>query len=439
MDLEMQRNPIEGMGSNIGRYTSALLSTLYMGAGQIANGQWLKGIFLILFETFVLIPSIPLLLKNLKGLITLGETPMVDHSLFMMIYGILAAVATVFFIVFYIVNIRDAYIHGIVLERGGKRKGWKESLRSMIDTGFPYLILAPGILCIIFFTFLPMAFNIMIAFTDYDLYHSPPRHILNWVGFKNFVEFLTTASWARTFKEVVTWTVLWATLSTLTTYLLGMIMALILNNPRIKFSKVFRTILILPYAIPSFVSLLIWKGMLNTNFGLINHFLTSVFNIEPIPWLENVFWTRFALILVNLWLGFPYSMMMITGILQGLPNELYEAATVDGATGFQKFRYITLPLVMFSAAPLVIMSFAYNFNNFNVIFLLNDGLPAVFGLQGKAGGSDILISWVYKLTFQSLKFNYAAAMSLIIFLVIVGFSIYNYTRTRSFREEEMLR
>jgi len=228
-------------------------------------------------------------------------------------------------------------------------------------------------------------------------------------------------------------------LSTLTTYLLGMIIALILNNPRIKFRKVIRTILILPYAIPAFISILMWKGMLNTNFGIVNHLLTTTFNMQPIPWLENVFWTRFAVIMVNLWLGFPYSMMMITGILQGLPNDLYEAATVDGASGFQKFRYITFPLVMFSVAPLVIMSFAYNFNNFNVIFLLNDGLPAVFGLQGKAGGSDILISWVYKLTFQSLKFNYAAAMSLIIFLLIVGFSIYNYTRTRSFKEEEMLR
>jgi arabinogalactan oligomer/maltooligosaccharide transport system permease protein len=435
----MQRNLIESTGSNIGRYTSALLSTLYMGAGQIANGQWLKGIFLILFETFVLIPSVPLLLKNLKGLITLGETPMVDHSLFMMIYGILAAVAAIFLIVCYLVNIRDAYEHGLAIDKGGKRKGWKETLSDMIDAGFPYLILAPGILCIILFTFLPMAFNIMIAFTDYDLFHSPPRHILNWVGFRNFVEFLTTASWANTFKQVMLWTVVWAVLSTLTTYLLGMIIALILNNPRIKFRKVIRTILILPYAIPAFISILMWKGMLNTNFGIVNHLLTTTFNMQPIPWLENVFWTRFAVIMVNLWLGFPYSMMMITGILQGLPNDFYEAATVDGASGFQKFRYITFPLVMFSVAPLVIMSFAYNFNNFNVIFLLNDGLPAVFGLQGKAGGSDILISWVYKLTFQSLKFNYAAAMSLIIFLLIVGFSIYNYTRTRSFKEEEMLR
>ena len=203
----MQRNLIESTGSNIGRYTSALLSTLYMGAGQIANGQWLKGIFLILFETFVLIPSVPLLLKNLKGLITLGETPMVDHSLFMMIYGILAAVAAIFLIVCYLVNIRDAYEHGLAIDKGGKRKGWKETLSDMIDAGFPYLILAPGILCIILFTFLPMAFNIMIAFTDYDLFHSPPRHILNWVGFRNFVEFLTTASWANTFKQVMLWTV----------------------------------------------------------------------------------------------------------------------------------------------------------------------------------------------------------------------------------------
>lgn len=437
--MDRQRKLSDNRGSVLGCYSSALLSAIYMGAGQIASGQWRKGLFLMLFETFVVIPNIPLLLRCLKGLVTLGETPMVDHSLFMMIHGILAVIALVFVVAFYLMNIRDAYRCGLVMENGGKQKGWKASLRSMLDRGFPYLILVPGILCLIFFTLLPMAFNIMLAFTDYDLYHSPPRHLLQWVGFKNFVTFLTTASWAKTFKQVMVWTLVWAFLSTLTTYALGMIMAVILNNPRIKFRKLIRTILILPYAVPGFISILMWKGMLNTNFGIINQILTTTFNIQPIPWFEHVFWTRFAVLLVNLWLGFPYSMMLITGVLQGLPNELYEAATVDGANSFQKFRYITVPLVMFSVAPLMIMSFAYNFNNFNVIYLLNDGLPAVFGLEGKAGGSDILISWVYKLTFQALKFNYAAAISLLIFLLIVGVSIYNYTRTKSFKEEEMLR
>ena len=437
--MDTQRKLMTSNDSNIGRHTSALLSLIYMGAGQIANGQWVKGLFLILVETLVIIPNIPLLLRTLKGLVTLGEVPMQDHSLFMIIYGIIAAFATVFIILIYLLNIRDAYENGYSVERKPKQKGLKATFRHTRESGFPYLILAPGLACILFFTVLPMVFNIILAFTNYDLYHSPPKHILQWVGFKNFVEFLSTSSWSITFKNVLIWTVVWAVLSTLTMYFLGLIMAVILNNPRIKFRKTFRTILILPYAIPGFISILIWKGLLNTNFGIVNKILAGTFGIQPIPWFESVFWTRFACVLVNLWLGFPYSMMLITGILQGLPNDIYEAATVDGASSFQKFRFITVPLVLFAVAPLLIMSFAHNFNNFNIIYLLNDGNPPVFGQQGKAGGSDILISWVYKLTFEALKFNFAAAMSIIIFLLIVGFSIYNYTRTRSFREEDMLR
>jgi arabinogalactan oligomer/maltooligosaccharide transport system permease protein len=424
---------------SFGRYSSAFLSAVFMGVGQLFNGQWLKGIFLILLNTFVIIPNLPVLLQNFKGLITLGEIPMEDHSLFMMIYGIISVILALLILFIYIANIRDAYKNGLIKDKGGKTKGFKGALRDMMDSGFPYLILLPGFICIIFFTLLPMVFNILIAFTNYDLYHSPPKHILKYVGLKNFFDVLTTTTWARTFKNVLIWTIIWSVLATLTTYALGGFVAVLLNNPRIKFRKIIRTLLILPYAIPSFISILIWKGMLNTHFGVINKILTSVFSIQNIPWFENAHYTKVAIVLVNLWLGFPYSMMLITGILQGLPNDVYEAATVDGANGLQKFRYITLPLVLFAIAPLLIMSFAYNFNNFNIIYLLNNGNPPIFGYQGGAGGTDILISWVYKLTFEKLKFNYAAAMSLIIFILIVGFSVYNFTRTKSYKEEEMLR
>ena len=352
---------------------------------------------------------------------------MQDHSLFMMIYGIISIIFALLIVFIYLVNIRDAYKNGLIIDKGGKTKGIIASLRNLMDSGFPYVVLTPGFICLIFFTLLPMVFNILLAYTDYDLYHSPPKHILKYVGIDNFISVLTSTSWSTTFKNVLLWTVIWSVLSTLTTYALGGFVAVLLNNPRIKFRKVIRTILILPYAIPPFISILIWQGMLNTNFGVINKILTSLFNIPNIPWFENVFWTKVAIIMVNLWLGFPYSMMLITGILQGLPNEIFEAATVDGANGVQKFRYITLPLVLFSIAPLLIMSFAFNFNNFNIIYLLNSGNPPIFGYQGGAGGTDILISWVYKLTFEKLKYNYAAAMSLIIFLLIVGFSIYNFT------------
>lgn len=409
-----------------------------MGLGQFVNGQWLKGLLFMAFHTLLVIPTISTLTEAVKGLITLGETPMKDHSLFMMIYGIIAVLFVFFIVVIYIANIRDAYRIRVAINRGENIATPRDTFRNLGNLGFPYLIMTPGLLCIIFFTFLPMVFNILIGFTNYDLYHSPPRHILQYVNLSNFIGVLTSTTWATTFKNVLVWTVIWATLSTLTTYALGGLVAIVLNNSRIRFRKAIRTILILPYAIPGFVSILIWRGMLNTNFGIINKLLTDFFNVSRISWFENVFWARTATVLVNLWLGFPYCMMVITGVLQGIPDELYEAATVDGASGFQRFRHITIPLIAFATAPLMIMSFAFNFNNFDLIYLLNSGNPPVFGQQGGAGGTDILISWVYKLTFDKLKFNYAAAISLIIFLFIAGFSIYNYTRTQSFREEEML-
>ncbi|MTI59968.1 MAG: sugar ABC transporter permease [Firmicutes bacterium] len=420
------------------RCIAAILSTVFMGAGQIANGQFIKGFFFIIFNAFVIINSIPYFLRSFQGLVTLGETPMKDHSLFFMVYGIIALLLLLVILAIYLFNIRDAYKNGKLLDNGQKPARFYISLKKIIEGGYPYIVLSPGLIVITAITILPMIFSMLIAFTNYDLYHSPPKHILDWVGIKNFYKVLTLGSWSKTFRNIFGWTVIWSILSTVTTFGLGGFLAILLNNPRIKFRKIIRTLLILPWAIPAFVSILIWRGMLNTNFGIINKFLVQLFNINNIPWLYEVFWARVALILVNLWLGFPYAMILITGILQSIPSTLYEAATVDGASGWQKFRTITLPLLLYSMAPLLIMTFAYNFNNFNIIYLLNDGGPAVFGWQGGAGGTDILISWIFKLTFQKLKYNYASAISIIIFIIIAGFSIYNFRRTRSFQEEEML-
>lgn len=418
------------------RYMAAILSAIYMGVGQLYNGQWAKGIIFILYHTFIALTSIPVLVKNLRGLITLGDTPMKDNSLFLLVYGIVSVLLLMVVIGIYVLNIRDAYKNGQLRDKGQKPAGFIRSVRNLFDTGYPYLILSPGLIALTAITFLPLVFSILIGFTNYDLYHSPPGNLMDWVGLKNFHQVLTEGSWARTFRNVLGWTVLWTVLSTVTSFGLGTLVAILLNNSRIRFKKVIRTVLIIPWAIPGFTSILVWRGLLNTNFGAINQLLAYL-GIPAIPWFENVFWARTALVLVNLWLGFPYNMILVTGILQSIPGDLYEAARVDGATGWQKFRQITLPLLLFSMAPLLIMQFAYNFNNFNIIYLLNDGGPAIFGQQG-AGGTDILISWVFKLTFNLLKFNYASAISLIIFLIIAGLSVYNFRRTKSFQEEKML-
>ncbi len=421
------------------RYIAAVLSAIFMGIGQLYNRQWLKGILFLFFYIMVILNSIPYFLESFHNLRTLGQTPMQDHSLFLMIYGIISILLFLIVLAIYLLNIRDAYQNGRLLDQGQRPRGFYAALKNLIEGGYPYIILSPGLIAITVISILPMVFSMLIAFTNYDLYHSPPKHILNWVGIQNFYRVLTMGSWSRTFRNIFSWTVIWAFLSTLTTFGLGGFIAILLNNPQIKFRKIIRTILILPWAIPGFVSILIWRGMLNTNFGVINRYLAEIFNLNNIPWLHEVFWARTAVVLVNLWLGYPYFMILITGILQSIPVELYEAATVDGANGWQRFRSITLPLLLFAITPLLIMTLAYNFNNFNIIYLLNDGGPAVFGWQGGAGGTDILISWVWKLTFQKLKYNYASAISIIIFIIISGFSIYNFRRTKSFQQEEMLK
>ncbi len=419
------------------RYIVALLSLFCMGTGQLFNGQIIKGFLFLLFN-FAVMNSIAFIRGNIYGLITLGETAMEDHSLFLLIYGVLTVFLLLIITGIYIFNIRDAYKNGLLRDQGKEPPGFKESLKNIKDTGFSYLVLSPGLTAILCFTVLPLIYSILIAFTNYDLYHLPPANLIDWVGFKNFREIFSISSWRTTFIRVGSWTVIWAVFSTLTTYGLGCLLAVILNNPRLKFRKIIRTLLILPWAIPAFVSILIWSGALNTNFGIVNQLLGKMFNIQPVHWLTQTALTRLAVILVNLWVGYPHAMIMITGILQGIPADIYEAAIVDGVSPWQKFRYITLPLLWFSMAPLMIMSFAYNFNNFTLIYLLNSGRPFEFGQQGGAGGTDILISWIFKLTTEKNKYNYASAISLIIFFILAGFSIYNFYRSSSFQEEEML-
>lgn len=211
-----------------------------------------------------------------------------------------------------------------------------------------------------------------------------------------------------------------------------LILALLVNDPRIKFKRFIRTILILPWAVPAFVTILVFAAMFNDKFGAINRDILSQFGVM-IPWLTDPFWAKVALILIQTWLGFPFVFALFTGVLQSISKDWYEAADIDGASRFQKFRHITLPHVLYATAPLLIMQYAGNFNNFNIIYLFNDGGPAVRGQN--AGGTDILISWVYDLIFTTNNYNMAAAITIIIGLLVTGFAIFQFRRTRSFKEE----
>jgi arabinogalactan oligomer/maltooligosaccharide transport system permease protein len=193
--------------------------------------------------------------------------------------------------------------------------------------------------------------------------------------------------------------------------------------------KIYRSFLIIPYAAPALLTILVWSGMLNQNNGIINSVLDA-----SIPWTGNAFWAKVSILIVNLWLGFPYMFLIGTGALQAIPQELSEAAEVDGASPWQILRRIKLPLLLIATGPLLVASFAYNFNNFNIIYLLTGGGPAMKDVASVAGETDILISYTYKLAFSSgtgSQFGLSSAVSIIIFFIVAGMSGPTFWRSKA--------
>ncbi|MGI6148190.1 MAG: sugar ABC transporter permease [Firmicutes bacterium] len=414
------------------RWGLTSLSILWMGLGQFVTGEYAKGLILAVFQGFVVLFCLTPLRQAWWGLITLGTEPGRDHSIFLLAQGLLGLILTVLLLLLYIGNIKDAHTQAKRYLAGQKALPFREMLRSFWIHAEAYLWLAPGTLLVIFVALFPVFFGMSLGFTSYDLFNSPPAKLVEWVGLHNFVDLFSIKSWRGTMMSVLRWNIVWAVVSTITAFVAGFGVALLMNREDIRFRAFFRTAFILPWAMPSFISALVWTGLFNTTFGPINEVL-GMLGVSPIPWLSNAMWARIALFVVNIWMGFPFQMVLCLGILQAIPKELYEAAWVDGATDRQSFRYITLPSVLYSVAPLLILQLAGNFNNFGLIYLLTGGGPTVFGNRG-AGATDLLISWMYKLTFNLSKFNYAAAVGIMIFIPVAIISVYNLRQTRSFKE-----
>jgi len=253
------------------------------------------------------------------------------------------------------------------------------------------------------------------------------------VGFDNFVRAVTDTRLAGPLVYVTLWTFAFALISVATTFFLGLFLAIVFNDMRMKGRRYYRVAMIIPYAIPSFLSALVWAGMMNESFGFINQ---VIFGGASIPWLTDPWMAKLSVIIVNLWLGFPYMFLICTGALQSIPDDVNEASSIDGASPWQTFRHIKLPLLLVSVAPLLIASFAFNFNNFNVIYMLTNGGPRDTGAPIPVGFTDILISMVYKVAFtgQNRDYGLAAAYSIIIFIVVAVISIIAFRRTKSLEE-----
>lgn len=438
-------------------------SALIWGGGQVLNKQYAKAAFFFLIQILLVVVEVltgnyvsgsfsfrengGFFLKGIWGLITLGTTPRKmtlvgvtdgDHSIILLIKGIIVALVALIFIAIYIWNIRDAYKTCKKFNETQERLSTKAYIKELWEAMFHYIILLPAAILLMFLSVMPIVFSALTAFTNYTKTNMPPTHLVDWVGLSNFANLIKIPIWTKTFFGVFGWTIIWACVATVTCFAFGLIQAVILNSKRIKFKKLWRGIYILPWAIPGMVSLLVFRTMFNGQFGPVSQLLLDLgITSERVAWFSNPNnpnLARITLLVINLWLGFPYFMALMTGIMTGISSDLYEAAKIDGASPMDEFSKITLPIVLHSAAPLIIMSFASNFNNFNVIYFLTDGGPTNINYQF-AGSTDILITWVYKLTLDNQLYNMASVMSILIFILIGSISLWNLRRTKAFKED----
>ncbi len=395
---------------------------------------------------------------SLAGLVTLGNkqpttvTKYMDHSIFMMINGIMALIIIGFFVVLYIFNINGANSAVKKILKNGKFPTMKEAQNDLSQNSFATIGISPAVVMIAIFSIIPLLFSALVAFTNYSSpEHIPPNNLVDWVGLQNFGQMFSLkasaelggGAWAKTFGWTAIWTLVWAVFATFTCFFVGFFYAFVLQDKRVIIPKFFRTVYILPYAIPTMLSLFVWANLLNGTIGPINRTLQLLgFIDKPIPWLSDPWVAKGSLIFVNIWIGFPYSMILTTSSMTAISNSLYEAAVIDGATKWQQFKSITYPLVMFQLKPTLIMQFAGNINNFGAVFFLTGGGPnmpqAGLTTVTNCGATDLLISWIYKLTMNTpSRYNLASVLSLLVFVVLVPFALYNFTRTKSFKEGEV--
>ncbi|WP_445505843.1 ABC transporter permease subunit [Niallia sp. 03091] len=429
------------------RKKAVILSIIAMGLGQIYNKQYIKGILLFAIHLFSLYTIIFRLPHALWGLTTLGEQAtqlkkvgkiyqnvIGDHSIFLMVEGLITIFMLIVIVCIYVMNIKDAYHIGSLREHGVKINNFRQTIKYISEYKFPQIILSIPMLGIFFFTVLPIIFMILIGFTNYTRETMPPAHLIDWHGFKTFFNIFKIKAWSSTLYGVTLWTFTWAILATLTCFIGGFAVALLVQQKEIKYKKLWRTLFILPFSIPMFVSALILRNMFNGQFGPINQYL-KLMGLSSIPWLSDPMWAKVTILLVNFWLGFPITMLMIIGILTTISKDMYEAADIDGATAFQKLRLITYPSVMITMAPILLMQFVANINNFNVIYLMTNGKPTNADYMF-AGHTDILITWLFSLSMDVGQYNFASVIGTFIFIGLSIFAIFNLRRTKAFKEED---
>ena len=417
----------------------SIISAPIPGIGQLLNGQWQKGLMFLVGALFIFLIAIPYALgfgnyqgQGIAGLISLAQGgKRLDRSIIFMIEGILALAFVCIALAIFIGSFLDAYRTEKGEIQGIRPNSYFETRKYLRTDGFPYLITSPALLVIIFIVIVPIVTAILISFTNMDPQH---QNKFEWVGLANYVSIARGQGIAgKAFWHIFGWTIMWTILASTLAIVLGFIFALMVNNERIKGKKFFRTVYLLPWAIPAFITIMFFSIMTSRG-GVITEAVNTLFNTS-LDIKNNTVQTRAALVLLQGWLGHSYIFLLTTGVLQAIPKDLYEAASIDGATGFQRTLRITIPLVLFQISPMLINQYTFNFNNFSIIYLFNGGGPFNPQVYGNlAGSSDILISYIYNLTMNSQYQAIGAAITVFISIILIIISFFGYMKSSAFKE-----
>jgi len=427
------------------------MSYFIMGFGCMARKQIVKGLLYLAAQGGIVMYMLQFGWGYLKDIGTLGvnaETEYfdevtglimygrADNSMLILLYSVMTIMLLAAFVYIYISSTKACYRAQLAHDEGRKLPTFIEDVKNLFDKKYHTTLLTAPTVMAVAFIILPIIFMVLIAFTNYDKNHQPPGNLFTWVGFQNFKDILgNNPTKTHTFTYLLQWTVLWAAIATFTNYLLGMLLAIAINKKGIRLKKMWRTLFMITVAVPQFVSLLLMSRLFGDQ-GTINVILKELGWISTsVPFLTDGTLARWMVIIINLWVGIPYSMLITSGILMNIPADLYESARIDGAGPFKTFSKITLPYILFVTTPYLITQFVGNFNNFNVIYLLTTGDPKSVWLY-QAGETDLLVTWLYKLTVNQQDYNLASVIGILVFLISATMSLIVYNMSGSVKKEE---
>ena len=427
------------------------LSMVLMGFGNIVHGQMIKGLIYLAVEAAYIVFMVMAGVNCIAMLPSLGsveqkevwnEAAQVytytkgDQSILILLYGVATILLTFLMVCAWRGTLRSAYKAECLAKEGRHVNSFREDLKSLLHENLQRLLMTPPMVFIALFTILPLIFMICMAFTNYS---KIGEHLVlfDWVGLDNFKALFDSGSiLGSTFWSVLGWTLVWAFFATFSNYIFGMIVSLLINRKGTRAKGFWRFCFVLSCAVPMFVSLLIMRTMLQPE-GAVNVLLRNLGLIAQdasLPFFTDPTWARVTVIIINIWVGVPYTLLQLTGVLQNIPEELYEAARVDGANAFQIFFKITLPYMLYVTTPYLITTFTGNVNNFNVIYLLSGGDP-VTDVGATAGKTDLLVTWLYKLTIDKQYYNIGAVIGILTFIILAIGALLTYRNSKSYKEE----